>query len=387
MRFTCPSCGSAYRIDHDRVPDEGARLNCGSCSARMVVRPSGDVLLAPVKGILDEADDLLSDGLTASFTRIDLHELDSEQPIEDDVIWHVTGDEGESQTLTADDLSEGLASGKLDANMRIWRPGLEAWIPLHKDPLAADILKRSGPWQSGSITSIFDAAQVDREGSDRAEVLPEQAPAALDRLVGRPTQPMSSLPSDVDDVLVDHLGEQPEVVLSNEGLLRRGGAGSPVAVAVRRNQRRLLFMALGVPLMIIFVWRVVTWPRAGQSVVTESRDEERRTDQETKGGVEQEQERQRRQRLLLRKGSFRLTSDQKAEVLAREVDPLRACGLAQKGDALVRFRIKPNGAPFDIRVAGVNSRTSNCVRQTIARWRFPRFTGPADEMSFPLPSD
>ena len=106
-----------------------------------------------------------------------------------------------------------------------------------------------------------------------------------------------------------------------------------------------------------------------------------------KGGAQQEQERQRRQRLLLRKGSFRLTSDQKAEVLQKEIGPLRACGLAQKGDALVRFRIKPNGAPFDIRVAGVSGMSATCVRQTIARWRFPRFTGPADEMSFPLPSD
>ena len=387
MRFTCPSCGSGYRIDQDRVPEEGARLNCGSCSARMVVRREGDVALAPSSSaILDEADDTLSDDLTASFTRIDLHELETEQQTEEVLVWHITDSAGETLTLTEAELGEGLVSGRLDAETRVWRPGLEAWTPLHKDPLAAEIVKRSGPWQSGSITSIFSAAQVDRPRGDRAEVLPEQAPAALDRLVGRPTLPPSALPSDISQDFDDRLGEQPEVVLSNEGLLRRGGAGSPVTVAVRRNQRRLLFMALGIPLMIVLVWRVVTWPRAGQTVVSEQR-EGSRSKSSGKGGAQQEQERQRRQRLLLRKGSFRLTSDQKAEVLQKEIGPLRACGLTQKGDALVRFRIKPNGAPFDIRVAGVSGTSATCVRQTIARWRFPRFTGPADEMSFPLPSD
>jgi hypothetical protein len=217
-------------------------------------------------------------------------------------------------------------------------------------------------------------------------MLPEQAPAALAQLAGRPTLPPSALPIDVEQELDDVLGQEPEVVIAGEGMLRRGGAGSPVAVAVRRDQRRLLVMALGIPLLIVLSWRVVSWSRGAETQPVESQVAAENGAQ-TRGLVEQEEARRRRQRVLLSQGSFRLDSDQKSTVMEREIGTLKACGLDHQGEALVRFRIKPNGAPFDIRVAGLTGESGQCVRQTISRWRFPRFTGPADEMSFPLAAD
>jgi len=384
MRFVCPTCGSGYRIDDARVPDEGARLDCGNCSSRMFVKKGTDPVLIQ-SSVLVEADDDYGRDLTASFTLLDLQAYDEESQDEPSV-WHVTDESGAQKGITETELNDALADGRLTGESLIWRPGLESWTTISRDPVAAELLKKSGPWQSGSITSIFEAAQVDSGGRDRASVSPIDAPAAIDRMIQQPTLPPNALPIDVRAEFEDRLGEQPEVVIAHEGMLRRGHAASPVAVAVRRNQRRLLMMALGIPLLIVLTWRVVTWPRGEQNVVSEAR-EARSKRMAPKGETQQEQERQRRQRLLLKKGSFRLTSDQKAAVLERELGPLKACGLNQKGDALVRFRIKPNGAAFDIRVAGITGAAAQCVRQTVSRWRFPRFTGPADEMSFPLPSD
>ncbi len=384
MRFVCPSCGSGYRIDDARIPEVGARFDCGKCSSRMVIKRGVDPVLVQTSALVDADDDYGRD-LTASFTLIDLDGDDSDSS-EGETIWHVTDESGTQTGITETEFHDALADGRLTGESLIWRPGLESWTTISRDPVAAEMLKRSGPWNSGSITSIFEAARVDPQSRDRSSVSPVDAPAAIERMVQQPTLPPNALPSDVRAELEDRLGEQPEVVIAHEGMLRRGHAASPVAVAVRRNQRRLLMMALGVPLLIVLTWRVVTWPRGEQNVVSEAR-EARSKRMAPKGETQQEQERQRRQRLLLRKGSFRLTSDQKAEVLMREIGPLKACGLNQKGDALVRFRIKPNGAAFDIRVAGITGAAAQCVRQTVSRWRFPRFTGPADEMSFPLPSD
>ena len=384
MRFVCPSCGSGYRIDDARVPEEGARFDCGNCSSRMVIKVGSDPVLvhSPVRTPVD--DDYGQD-LTASFTLIDLQASDAE-PVQESVVWHVTDQSGAQNSMTETELNDALADGRLTGESLIWRPGLESWTTVSRDPIASELLKKSGPWHSGSITSIFEAARVDPQGRDRSSVSPIDAPAAIERMVQQPTLPPNALPRDVRVELEDRLGEQPEVVIAHEGMLRRGHAASPVAVAVRRNQRRLLMMALGVPLLIVLTWRVVTWPRGEQNVVSEAR-EARTKRMAPKGETQQEQERQRRQRLLLKKGSFRLTSDQKAAVLERELGPLKACGFGQSGDALVRFRIKPNGAAFDIRVAGITGAAAQCIRQTVSRWRFPRFTGPADEMSFPLPRD
>lgn len=385
MRFVCPSCGSGYRIDEHRIPEEGARFDCGNCSSRLVLRRNGEVVLVKTSLEPIESDDEFGQDLTASFTLLDLKPYEEEAPLEGE-LWHITDEQGAQQAISEDELIRRLTEGQLNGESLVWRPGLESWTTIERDPVASELLKRSGPWQSGSITSIFEAARLERGEDQRASVSPQKAPAAIERMVRRPTLPPSALPSDVRAEFEDRIGEQPEVVITHEGVLRRGHAASPVAVAVRRNQRRLLMMALGVPLFIVLTWRVVTWPRAGQNAVTEIR-EARNKRIEPKGANEQEQERQRRQRLLLKKGSFRLTSDQKAAVLERELGPLKACGTTQKGEALVRFRIKPNGAAFDIRVAGLTGAAAQCVRQTISRWRFPRFTGPADEMSFPLPSD
>ena len=385
MRFVCPSCGSGYRIDEHRVPEEGARLDCGNCSSRMVVRRNGEAVLAQTSLEPMEAEDDLGRELTASFTLLDLETYEEEAPLHGE-LWHITDASGSQLSISEEELVQRLTDGELTSESLIWRPGLEAWTTIERDALASELLKRSGPWQSGSITSIFEAARLESSDRDRASVSPLEAPAAIEQMIRRSTLPPNALPSDVRAHYEDRIGEQPEVVITHEGIRRRGHAASPVAVAVRRNQRRLLMMALGVPLFIVLTWRVVTWPRAGQNVVTEVR-EARDKRIEPKGKNEQEQERQRRQRLLLKKGSFRLTSDQKATVLEREMGPLRACGIVQKGEALVRFRIKPNGAAFDIRVAGLTGAAAQCVRQTISRWRFPRFTGPADEMSFPLPSN
>jgi hypothetical protein len=155
-----------------------------------------------------------------------------------------------------------------------------------------------------------------------------------------------------------------------------------VALAVRRNQRRLLALAVGIPALILVGWKVATWPRPGVAIVTEQEAAAQQSKRIT--APRREAERQRRQRLLLRQGSFRLSSDQKAEVLTREMAVLLACLKGKASDGLVRFRIKPNGAPFDIRVAGVGTDARKCMRQLIAKWRFGRFTGPPDEMSFPI---
>jgi predicted Zn finger-like uncharacterized protein len=386
MRFNCPSCGASYRIDLLKVPEEGARLNCSGCGARLLLRRGQEVVLAPPKStLLSDADDDLGSELTASFTRLDLLPL---EPASSGTkpLWHVLFEDGTQSTLDEEGLVKGISSGALDGETSVWRPGLEAWTSLANDRLAAEILRRSGPWQSGSITSIFDAVDLPSHIDSRAVMLPEQAPAALAQLAGRLTLPPSALPIDVAQEFDDTLGQQPEVVIAGEGMLRRGGAGSPVAVAVRRDQRRLLVMALGIPLLIILGWRVVSWSRGGQTQPVETQIEAGK-EPRARGLVEQEEARRRRQRVLLSQGSFRLDSDQKAAVLERELDKLKTCGLNHQSDALVRFRIKPNGAPFDIRVAGITGEPGQCVRQSISRWRFPRFTGPADEMSFPLPND
>ena len=97
-------------------------------------------------------------------------------------------------------------------------------------------------------------------------------------------------------------------MIAHEGMLRRGDAASPVAVAVRRNQRRLLMMALGVP---VDRFDLASGHLAAVSKILVSEAREARSKRMApKGETQQEQERQRRQRLLLKK--FRLTSDQRS---------------------------------------------------------------------------
>ena len=383
MRFACPSCGSGYRIDEDRIPPEGARLDCGRCSSRLLIRRGKDPVLVDAEALVSY-DDADGRDLTADFTLIDLEGALEEAQA--DEVWHITDDDGAQRQVSHSEFIDALIDGTLTGESLVWRPGLEAWTPIAKERRAAELLRRAGPWQSGSITSIFEAAKLGVDSRERASVSPQAAPAAIEQMIRQPTMPPSALPSDVPAELEDRLGESPEVVIAHDGLLRRANAASPVAVAVRRNQRRLFMMALGVPLLIVLSWRVATWPRGDQTVVSEAK--QARTERVApKGEEQQEQERRRRQRLLLKRGSFRLDSDQKAEVVQRELGSVKACGAGQGGDGMVRFRIKPNGAAFDIRVAGVTGAAAQCIRQTIARWRFPRFTGPADEMSFPLPRD
>ena len=116
------------------------------------------------------------------------------------------------------------------------------------------LLRRAGPWQSGSITSIFSKPPSWALTRGSASVSPQAAPAAIEQMIRQPTMPPSAPPAMCKE-LEDRLGESPEVVIAHDGLLRRANAASPVAVAVRRNQRRLFMMALGVPLLIVLSWR------------------------------------------------------------------------------------------------------------------------------------
>ena len=126
--------------------------------------------------------------MTASFTLIDLEAYDPE-PLEESSVWHVTDESGTQKSITETELSGALADGRLTGESLVWRPGLESWTTISRDPIAAELLKRSGPWNSGSITSIFEAARVDPQGRDRSSVSPVDAPAAIERMVQQPTLP------------------------------------------------------------------------------------------------------------------------------------------------------------------------------------------------------
>ena len=378
MRFSCPFCGAAYRIDRERVPDRGARLDCASCGKRLVIRGDGVVVSAD-----DLVDDELSDGLTESFSLIDSNIR--AEVLGREECWHVGDGQGGYRVITASDLVDEVMEGRMTGSDPVRRPGLEAWVPIERDPKAVELLWSAGPWTRGTITSIFEAAELLGDDGDRASVVAADAPAAVAALTGRPTLAPTGLPSDVIAEEEDDLGDRPEVVLANEGLVRPGDAASPVAAAVQRNQRRLLMLAIGIPLFIVLVWTVASSGSSKPKTVVNPRVQPsaQRVAEDHEG---RQAERRRRQRLLLEEGSFRLSSDQKAAVVEKGLAELKACGEPRRRGGRVNFRIKPNGAPFDIRVDGMRGDGSRCVRQQVARWRFPRFTGPVDEMSFPLRS-
>ena len=88
---------------------------------------------------------------------------------------------------------------------------------------------------------------------------------------------------------------------------------------------------------------------------------------------------------VLRPGQKRLSLEEKQTVLGDESEDLESC-LPEgfRGAVKVQLKIKPNGAPFAIRLDTNDTSLKDCIRAKVFRWRFPRFSGPSDELSFQL---
>ena len=88
---------------------------------------------------------------------------------------------------------------------------------------------------------------------------------------------------------------------------------------------------------------------------------------------------------LLRPGQKRLTVEDKQGVLESELEDLESCLPDKAKDSIkIQFKIKPNGAPFAIRLDTEDTSVNACVRAKVFRWRFPRFSGPSDALAFRL---
>lgn len=94
---------------------------------------------------------------------------------------------------------------------------------------------------------------------------------------------------------------------------------------------------------------------------------------------------QRPEGQLLRPGQKRLSLEEKQAVLNDELEDLESCLPDHHRSALqIQFKIKPNGAPFAIRLNSEDVTLKDCVRTKVFRWRFPRFNGPSDSLAFDL---
>lgn len=88
---------------------------------------------------------------------------------------------------------------------------------------------------------------------------------------------------------------------------------------------------------------------------------------------------------LLRPGQKRLTLADKQTVLENELEDLESCLPDTIKDRVkIQLKIKPNGAPFAIRLDTKDAAINACVRAKVFRWRFPRFSGPSDALAFNL---
>jgi predicted Zn finger-like uncharacterized protein len=134
MRIECDNCSARYSIADEKVVGKLYRVKCKKCGHMIMV--DGTHLVADEA---EEATRVFDMNAAASEAQAS---LDQDAPV--DAVWYVVLDGAEAGPLDANEVSEQLHAGAIDADTLVWCEGMADWAPLSTVDAFADLMLPSG---------------------------------------------------------------------------------------------------------------------------------------------------------------------------------------------------------------------------------------------------